>query len=138
MLGLLELIVAKRLCKTIYLTRLPVGHTHEDIDGVFSRIWTKLRKLAVITPQAYAALIKDSIKGKEGRQKILDLYCIPDYKSLFEDCLDPNIGRFSKEQWTQLMFRFDSVPISDHFPNGVEVLDIILFFIFCYLFCVFD
>ena len=30
---LLELLVSKRLARVIYWTRLPVGHTHEDIDG---------------------------------------------------------------------------------------------------------
>jgi hypothetical protein len=28
-----ELLVARRLTKRIFITRLPVGHTHEDIDG---------------------------------------------------------------------------------------------------------
>ena len=32
-LAMMELLVAKRLTKMILLTRLPVGHTHEDIDA---------------------------------------------------------------------------------------------------------
>ena len=28
-----ELLVARRLTQRIFITRLPVGHTHEDIDG---------------------------------------------------------------------------------------------------------
>lgn len=38
-----ELIVARRLCKRIVLTRLMVGHTHCDVDALFGRIWKKLR-----------------------------------------------------------------------------------------------
>lgn len=38
-----ELLIARGLTKRIVLTRLIVGHTHADIDGVFGRIWTKLR-----------------------------------------------------------------------------------------------
>jgi hypothetical protein len=34
-----ELIVIKNLCKKIVITRLPVGHTHEDIDAVFGVLW---------------------------------------------------------------------------------------------------
>lgn len=34
-LATLEFLCAKRLVKTIFLTRLPVGHTHEDIDACF-------------------------------------------------------------------------------------------------------
>ena len=32
---MLELLVSKKIAKTIVLTRLPVGHTHEDIDALF-------------------------------------------------------------------------------------------------------
>lgn len=31
LLGMLEFLVYKRLIKTIHFTRLPTGHTHEDI-----------------------------------------------------------------------------------------------------------
>lgn len=34
----MELIVARRLTKTVYLTRLMVGHTHEDIDARYTDI----------------------------------------------------------------------------------------------------
>ena len=52
-LAICELLVASRIRRTLYVTRLPVGHTHEDIDGVFSRIWTALRNDCAITPQDY-------------------------------------------------------------------------------------
>jgi len=38
-----ELLVAKRLVKTVVLSRLMVGHTHCDIDAVFGRVWLRLR-----------------------------------------------------------------------------------------------
>ena len=34
-LAMCELLIAKRLTKRIYFTRLMVGHTHEDIDAKF-------------------------------------------------------------------------------------------------------
>lgn len=37
-----EMLVARRLTKSIFLTRLPVGHTHEDIDAKFGRLWLPL------------------------------------------------------------------------------------------------
>jgi len=40
--ALCELIVARRLCKKLVLTRLKVGHTHEDIDSKFGILWKKL------------------------------------------------------------------------------------------------
>lgn len=42
-LAIAELLVAKGLCKKVVLTRLPPGHTHEDIDAKFGSIWTKFR-----------------------------------------------------------------------------------------------
>ena len=34
-LAMLELLVSKKIVKTIYFTRLPTGHTHEDIGEGF-------------------------------------------------------------------------------------------------------
>jgi len=34
-LGFLELLVHRNIAKKIIFSRLPVGHTHEDIDGCF-------------------------------------------------------------------------------------------------------
>ena len=33
-LAICELMCMKRMGKVIFLTRLPTGHTHEDIDGI--------------------------------------------------------------------------------------------------------
>ena len=50
-LVVLSFLLAKRVggLQKIVLTRLPVGHTHEDIDGIFGRILQQhmLRKLAM-------------------------------------------------------------------------------------------
>lgn len=40
MLSVCELLVIRRLCLKVVLTRLPVGHTHENIDAMFGVIWT--------------------------------------------------------------------------------------------------
>lgn len=42
-------IVFKRVSRKIVLTRLPTGHTHEDIDAVFGCIWRWLRAQCIIT-----------------------------------------------------------------------------------------
>lgn len=43
-LAIAYLLVARGLCKVVYVIRLPVGHTHEDIDALFSLIWRKLMR----------------------------------------------------------------------------------------------
>ena len=45
LLAALEYLVSKRVCKEIIYSRLPTGHTHEDIDAVFGVIWTWFRLL---------------------------------------------------------------------------------------------
>lgn len=42
-IALCELIIARRLCKKLVLSRLMVGHTHCDVDAMFGRIWKRAR-----------------------------------------------------------------------------------------------
>ena len=44
-------IIALGLVEIIYYTRLPVGHTHEDIDAKFAKIWKYMRLKSVLTPK---------------------------------------------------------------------------------------
>ena len=129
LLGICELMVIRGLIKTVYFERLPVGHTHEDIDGVFSRIWTKMRDVGVITPQDYRRMVMGALKPKSkddsseplNTMKFVDIYCLPNYKQFMECHIDHKLGRLFKEQWTQLCVRFRAVDRSNKFPNGVEM-----------------
>lgn len=42
-IAICEIIIAKRLCKKLVLSRLMVGHTHCDVDAMFGRIWKRAR-----------------------------------------------------------------------------------------------
>ena len=50
-LAMCELLIAKRLTKRIYFTRLMVGHTHEDIDAKFGHLWYFVRQRFIHTMQ---------------------------------------------------------------------------------------
>lgn len=117
--GMCELIVAKRLTQKIVLTRLPVGHTHEDIDGRFGVIWVSMRTSFVLTPQKY----KETVIGafaKNAPVQMKDLWVIPDYAQVLKPCMDRSFQRYAKMEWTQLQFIFQAVPIDENFPLGVK------------------
>ena len=75
-LALCALLVACKLVKKVVLTRLPVGHTHEDIDGLFALIWRKLRDEYVFTPSEFVKLIKWALK-KKVKVFVVDLFAVP-------------------------------------------------------------
>jgi hypothetical protein len=52
-LAFLEALVVKRIVKRIFHTRLPTGHTHEDIDACFALIWNWFLKQNIISPMDY-------------------------------------------------------------------------------------
>ena len=48
-----ELLICKKMAKKIVITRLPVGHTHEDIDAFFGTIWGAFRDKSLLSEQVY-------------------------------------------------------------------------------------
>ena len=59
MKGICELLVSRRLTRKVVLTRLPVGHTHEDIDSVFGKIWKYLEGRAANVTEYVADCMTD-------------------------------------------------------------------------------
>ena len=113
------LLVACRLVDKVVLTRLPVGHTHEDIDGLFALIWRKLRDEFVYTPSDFVKLIKIALK-KKVNVEVIDLIALPDYTKLMKDCIDPNLGHWAKNEWSQLQIIIEKVEVSNQTPLGVK------------------
>jgi hypothetical protein len=52
-LSMLEYLVSSRICKEILYSRLPTGHSHEDIDAVFGNIWKAMRLVVLIITYYY-------------------------------------------------------------------------------------
>lgn len=81
-------------CERVVLTRLPVGHTHEDCDAQFAVIWKATRNQPICTPQEYKKLVLKCFGGGEGKKvRVVDLMAIPDYARIFQDCIDPHFGQ---------------------------------------------
>ena len=116
-----EIIVAKRLCKILTVTRLPVGHTHEDIDAKFGVIWTRNRGQHIQSPQIATKLIMQSFKETSSPVKVVDVFVVPDYTAYIAKFIDKSLSRAHKLDWTQLQWIFESVPISPQFSSGVKV-----------------
>jgi hypothetical protein len=89
-----ELLVSKRLVNKIVISRLPVGHTHEDIDATFALIWEAAKNHNIITPEYYERIILKALRNKTPQQKVIDIFAIPDFHDLIDDCIDPQFGRF--------------------------------------------
>jgi len=118
-LGICELLVAKRLTKKLVISRLIVGHTHEDIDAVFARIWLAVRNQLVLSPQAYEEILMKALRERKN-VKIVDLFVVPDYLKYLQPFIDPEFANYSKGKNTQLQFIFEAVVPEDHFPHGVK------------------
>jgi len=114
-----ELIIARRLTKKIVLSRLMVGHTHEDIDARFGVIWSSIRQEHVLSPQMYASMIRRSF-DRSFPVEVEDIWIVPNYTKLLSPCMDKKFGRYAKGEWTQLQFIFQSVPVETDFPLGVK------------------
>jgi hypothetical protein len=123
--GIAELIVARGLVKLFVITRLPVGHTHEDIDSKFAVIWKRIRNKFVLTPVQYAREIEAALTTDKTPCNVHDIFIVPDYASFINPYLDPNIGRYAKRykdtDRTQVQFEFVAVPVSDSFPLGCRM-----------------
>jgi hypothetical protein len=49
-LAICELMIATKMVRKIVLTRLPPGHTHEDIDARFGVLWRSMYSQHINTP----------------------------------------------------------------------------------------
>lgn len=93
-LGIGELIVIRGLSKKVVFTRLPVGHTHEDIDSKFALIWKRVRNNFVLSPIQYAECIVRALNTANTTCSVHDLFVIPDYNAYISPYVDKHIERF--------------------------------------------
>ena len=67
------MLVAKGLC-----VKVVPGHTHEDIDALFSVIWNMVRDEIILTPSKFtAAILKAFASIKD--VKVVDVHTVPNY-----------------------------------------------------------
>jgi len=103
-------------------TRLPPGHTHEDIDAAFGVIWKWFRQKPCATLEDYKNGISEAFKSTKLHADVIDLYIVPNYHGWFESCIDKKLSKLHKEEVTQLQWRFSAVKNSSDFPLGCKTM----------------
>ena len=124
LIPMMELLVVLRVCRKILITRLPPGHTHEDIDAVFGVIWKTWYRTSICTTlDEYKEGVEKAFQAEGGiRATVIDVYTCPDYKWFLGDCYDPYIAQCFKTDKAQLQWCFEAIPVDPlYFPLGCKV-----------------
>jgi hypothetical protein len=87
--------VFSEVTKKVVLTRLVVGHTHNDVDAIFGMIWKGLRKEHIHTAAKYKDLVSRVLSGSFDVE-IQDVFIVPDYEAVLGPIIDSNFGRYCK------------------------------------------
>ena len=57
-----EYLVREAVFDKVEVSRLPVGHTHEDIDAMFGVIWRAAQDKTIVTPHQWEEIAKGAFK----------------------------------------------------------------------------
>ena len=109
----IEHLVFKEFCPNIILARLPVGHTHEDIDSRFGKIWTFVRNRHVYTFDGFCSIIREAF-ANDDHVSVQPVFAILNYKEYYDQFIDENLkALYSKMENTQLYFKVQPVRETD-------------------------
>lgn len=90
----LALMVALSIVKVVEVSFLMVGHTHEDIDGIFGNIAQALMKHNALHLLALFEKIKESLKDGSIHPCLISK--VYDYKKWLTPCVNMNMKYFTK------------------------------------------
>jgi hypothetical protein len=120
-LGWLQVLVAKRIVPEIILTRLPTGHTHDDIDALFGHIWRSYRLKPCLTLSQYKENIFMCFEGTSQIDvDMLDINIVANYEGFLQPFND-TISRWAKEDLTIHQFHIYSVEPDILYPLGYKL-----------------
>lgn len=79
----------------------------------------------MLTPFAYKNAIEESLSSAKLKCEVVDIFAVPNYEKYIRPYIVPDFGRYAKigrngNDWTQLQFIFEHVPVSNFFPCGVK------------------
>lgn len=121
----LEHLVTKRIAREIIFTRLPTGHTHDDVDACFAVVWKCwLRFRNIDTFKQFKQGIEDAFFNEDGTKCIVHDWTlvIPDYIKFYTPVLDKNLSSLHSGIATMHQWKFEAVEPSTWFPLGAKTL----------------
>jgi hypothetical protein len=111
----------------IVISRLMVGHTHEDIDARFALIWKRVRSAFVLSMSQYKTAIEQALNREMLPCEVPDIMAVPDYSAFINPHLDAAFGRYAKQygekDWSVMQFTMEKVTDEKekkYFPLGVK------------------
>lgn len=104
----------------IFLSRLPVGHTHDDIDAAFAEISKAFRYKPSLSPQDFKRTVVDALQHSTTlKVRFIEVALVPSYSDYLVKHIDPSLSRLHKEENTQHQWKFVACEKCDNFPLGV-------------------
>lgn len=111
----------------VVISRLMVGHTHEDIDARFALIWKRVRSAFVLCMSQYKKAIEQAVSRDSLPCAVKDIHTVPDYSSFITKHMDKKFSRYAKRMgehdWSVLQFTMEKVTDEREkifFPLGVK------------------
>jgi hypothetical protein len=88
MFAYLTYLVQSGVFKAVEVNFLPVGHTHEDIDQLFSVLTRRLRQVSVFTFPQWCAEMMNAVKDPKSRITCIDyVWAVRDYRKWFRNAM---------------------------------------------------
>jgi hypothetical protein len=102
----LSLLVRQNVFEEIYMKFLPKGHTHDNVDQVFSRLSVYLRRHNVMNRNAFAKAIRRAYRNKRGqRAKVIQWSTIGNVSGWMEEIGVKELTGVQREKWRNFRFR---------------------------------
>ena len=121
-LAWMEIIISLEIgAEEIWVCRLRVGHNHADQDGKFGLLWKAVRSEFLLSPQDYERKVAQVLSEGGNPAKRIDMFVIPDLLAPINDLIDDELQHAFKGVYTQHIFRFQKVPVSEKFPMGAKM-----------------
>jgi hypothetical protein len=105
--GSLEHLVAQGFCESIEVWRLPVGHTHEDIDARFGVISQSLRRKSLYTVEQFVERIHKAFSYSPDVE-VVPVTAIYNYYEFYNKFVDSKFSVY-KEERTMHGFRIEQL-----------------------------